>query len=267
MKSAFRTSTIILLFILVSTTPLNALSPESEKVGKDKKQKAQAEEPKREFFEPEVDLDQMGDPLRQLQSEVRQLEDELTRLRTRLSEYDDLSSPRIRKEIRRLINMPEQISEIRLNNGTIVQGKIISENLDRVVVQTNIGLLSIEQENILELKPYDKLHADVKIDGDFEDQFHSDKRVFIGKVKNQGLRRADFVRVVFRLHDKRTNIIAADSAYVGGEQYAFFSGVISESSLSPGSAASFRVEVTMPPGIEAGTISYVTYKVLFDEFN
>lgn len=221
----------------------------------------------REFFQPEEDLYKMGDPLRQLQAEVRQLEDELNRMRIRMGEYDDLSSPRIRKEIKRLINLPEQISEIRLNNGTIVQGKIISENLDRVVVQTNIGLLSIEQENIVELKPYDKLHADVRIQGDFEDQHHSDKRVFIGLVKNQGLRRADYVRVVFRLHDKRTNIVAADSAFVTGETYSFFSGVISESSLGVGNTAPFRVEVPLPPGMESGKISYVTYKVLFDEFN
>ena len=223
--------------------------------------------PPREFFEPEIDLYQMGDPLRQLQQEVREIEDELNRLRMRIDEYDDLSSPRIRKEIKRLINLPEQISEIRLSNGTIVQGKIISENLDRVIVQTNIGLLSIEQENIVDLKPYDKLHADVKIDGDFEDQHHSDKRVFIGLVKNQGLRRADFVRVVYRLHDKRTHIVAQDSAYISGEPYSFFTGIISESSLSPGATAPFRVEVTLPPGTESGKISYVTYKVLFDEFN
>ena len=221
----------------------------------------------REFFQPEVEAMQSTDQLRQLQAEVRALEDELNRLRMRIDEYDDLSSPRIRKEIKRLINLPEQISEIRLNNGTIVQGKIISENLDRVVVQTNIGLLSIDQETIVDLKPYDKLHADVKIEGEFEDQHHSDKRVLIGLVKNQGLRRADFVRVVFRLHDRRTHIVAQDSAYISGESYHFFSGVMSESSLSPGSTAPFRVEVPLPPGTESGKISYVTYKVLFDEFN
>lgn len=224
-------------------------------------------EPNREFFEPEIEAIQSTDQLRQLQAEVRAIEDELNRLRMRIDDYDDLSSPRIRKEIKRLINLPEQISEITLNNGTIVQGKIISENLDRVVVQTNIGLLSIEQESIVDLKPFDKLHADVEFEGDFEDQHHSDKRVFIGLVKNTGLRRADFVRVAFRLHDKRTNIVAQDSAYVTGETYNFFSGIISESSLSPGSTAPFRVEVPLPPGTEASKISYVTYKVLYDEFN
>jgi len=188
-------------------------------------------------------------------------------MQMRMSEYDDLSAPRIRKEIKRLLNYPEQISEIRLANGTTVQGKILSENLDRVVVQTNIGMLSIEQENIVELKPYDKLHADVQIEGDFEDQHHSDKRVFVGKVHNGGLRRADFVRVRFSLHDNRTHIVAQDSAFVAGKPYTFYSGVISESSLEPNESAEFRVEVPLPAGVETNKITYITHKVLFDEFN
>jgi len=188
-------------------------------------------------------------------------------MRIQLREYDDLSAPRIRKEIKRLVNFPEKISEITLKNGTVVQGKILSEDLDKIIVQTNIGTLSIVQENIKELKPFDRLHADVVLKGEFEDQRHTDSRVFIGQVTNKGMRRADFVRVRFRLHDKRTTIIAQDSSYISGEPYSFYSGVISESSLSAGESALFRVEVKLPTGVEAKNISYVTYKVLFDEFN
>ena len=222
---------------------------------------------KREFFEPALSVKNTEKAVKELREEIHQIQNEMDRMRIKLREYDDLSAPRIRREIKRLVNFPEKISEITLKNGTVVQGKIISEDLDKIVVQTNIGTLAIVQENIKELKPYDRLHADVVLKGEFEDQRHAGSRVFIGQINNKGLRRADFVRVRFRLHDKRTNIIAQDSSFIGGEPYSFYSGVVSESSLSPSESSLFRVEVKLPAGVDAKDISYVTYKVLFDEFN
>ncbi len=222
---------------------------------------------KREFFKPKLEAESSDSLVQQLREEINQIQVEMDRMRVQFREYDDLSAPRIRKEIKRLINFPEKISEITLKNGTVVQGKIISEDLDKIVVQTNIGVLSLTQENIKELKPYDRIHADIVLKGDFEDQRHTTSRVFIGQVENKGLRRADFVRVRFRLHDRRTNIIAQDSSFISGEPYSFYSGVVCESSLSPGESSIFRVEINLPAGVEAKNISYVTYRILFDEFN
>ncbi len=252
----------ILLLVIIVLLPTLGLSQNKKKTagtsqGSDK----------REFFEPSVKVQGSDSLVMELRKEVNQIQNDMDRMRLQLREYDDLSAPRIRKEIKRLVNFPEDISEITLKNGTVVQGKIITEDMDKIIVQTNIGTLSIVQENIKELKPFDRLHADVVLKGEFEDQRHTDSRVFIGQVINKGLRRADFVRVRFRLHDKRTTIIAQDSSYIGGEPYSFYSGVISESSLSAGESALFRVEVTLPTGVDPKNISYVTYKVLFDEFN
>jgi len=222
---------------------------------------------KREFFKADPKVQNVGEVVKELREEIHQIQNEMDRMRIQLREYDDLSAPRIRREIKRLINFPEKVSEITLNNGTVVQGKIISEDLDKIVVQTNIGTLSLSQENIKELRPYDRLHADVVLKGEFEDQRHAKSRVFIGQITNKGLRRADYVRVRFRLHDRRTNIVAQDSSFIAGEPYSFYSGVVSESSLSPGESSLFRVEVKLPNGVEAKNISYITHKVLFDEFN
>ncbi len=252
----------ILILLIIILLPLLGFSQNKKKTagtsqGSDK----------REFFKPSVRVQGSDSLVMELRREVNQIQNDMDRMRLQLREYDDLSAPRIRKEIKRLVNFPEKISEITLKNGTVVQGKILSEDLDKIIVQTNIGTLSIVQENIKELKPFDRLHANVTLKDDFEDQRHADSRVFIGQVINEGMRRADFVRVRFRLHDKRTTIIAQDSSYISGEPYSFYSGVISESSLSAGESALFRVEVKLPAGVEAKNISYVTYKVLFDEFN
>lgn len=222
---------------------------------------------KREFFDADPKINDVSDVVNELRNEIHEIQNEMDRMRTQLREYDDLSAPRIRQEIKRLVNFPENISEITLKNGTVVQGKIISEDLDKIIVQTNIGTLSLTQENIKELKPYDRLHADVVLKGEYEDQRHANSRVFIGQITNKGLRRADFVRVSFRLHDRRTNIIAQDSSYISGEPYSFYSGVVSESSLTPGESSLFRVEITLPDGVDAKNISYVTHKILYDEFN
>jgi hypothetical protein len=260
--TVYRRLSKLVLFFIVILLPILSFSQQKKKTDGTSEGSN-----KREFFRPSVKNQGSDSLVMELRREVNQIQNDMDRMRIQLREYDDLSAPRIRKEIKRLVNFPEKISEITLKNGTVVQGKILSEDLDKIVVQTNIGTLSIVQENIKELKPFDRLHADVVLKGEFEDQRHTDSRVFIGQVNNKGMRRADFVRVLFRLHDKRTTIIAQDSSYISGEPYSFYSGVISESSLSAGESALFRVEVKLPTGVEAKNISYVTYKVLFDEFN
>ena len=227
----------------------------------------QSDQKPREFFTPKIEANSSEETIKDLREEIHQIQNDMDRMRIQLREYDDLSEPRIRKEIKRLVNFPDKISEITLKNGTTVRGKILSEDLDKIVVQTSLGTLAIVQENIQELKPYDRLHADVVLKGEFEDQRHEGSRVFVGQLENKGLRRADFVRILFRLHDRRTQIVAQDSSFISGEPYTFYSGVVSESSLSPNESSIFRVEVKLPAGVAAKNISYITYKILFDEFD
>lgn len=216
----------------------------------------------RDFFKPKYGADQ---PI--LQTKVDQIQQELEQIKIRMEKVENESSiNRMRREIKRLTQGPDEISEITLQNGTIVMGKIIAENIDRIIVQTPIGQLTLDRTTIQGVKAQQKPHAVLTLDGNYEDRNYPDKRAFTGRVINKGLRRGDFVRVVFRLHDSKTNIIAQDSTFISGETVTYLSGVVGESALSPNKTGKFYLEVPLPSGVDSRNISYVTYKVRFDEF-
>ncbi len=220
-------------------------------------------EPPRNFFKTRYG----GSDSFNIDTRVEQLQLQLSDLRSRMEKVESASSiNRLRREIKRITQGPDEVSEITLQNGTIVVGKIISENMDRIIVQTSIGQLTLNRVSIQGIKAQKKPHAVVELKGNYEERLYPDKRGFQGKVINKGLRRADFVRVVFRLHDSKTNIIAQDSTFIQGEDATFLSGVVSESSLNPDKEGAFYLEVHLPSGVDSRNISYVTYKVRFDEF-
>ncbi|MCF7839438.1 MAG: hypothetical protein K9N22_01510 [Candidatus Marinimicrobia bacterium] len=216
-----------------------------------------------QFFKP----DYAGDAT-PLQDKIDDMQRNLDELKLRMEKVENQTSiNRLRREIKRLTQGPDEVSEITLQNGTVVVGKIIAENLDRIIVQTPIGQLTLDRTTIKGISEQEKPHAVVELDGSYEERNYPEKRAYTGQLNNKGLRRADFVRVVFRLHDSKTNIIAQDSTFISGEQVSYLSGVVSESALSPGQKGTFYLEVLLPSGVDSRNISYVTYKVRFDEFD
>ena len=71
-------------------------------------------------------------------------------------------------------------------------------------------------------------------------------RVYSGLVKNEGLDRANFVRVVFNLWGSETDLIATDSSFVDGSKIIYQSGIISDTSINPGESADYEVRVFVP---------------------
>lgn len=128
-----------------------------------------------------------------------QMQESLTRV---MGSVDD------EKVIPILINVPELTHEILLNNGTIVKGKVLHEDLDRIIIQTQIGLLTISKKEIKLTRPAEIPKAKCIIDGPITEKVHEDKRIFKGKIKNEGIRRADFPKIIFHLYDEATNLIA-----------------------------------------------------------
>jgi hypothetical protein len=199
----------------------------------------------------------------EVEREVEQIRSELEQLKEELKIYKlKMSLPRIREEIRKLVEIPELTHEITLTNGTVVRGSIIFENIDELFLQTQIGQLRISKNQIKEIQPIEQPHAKLDFLGPIEELNYPDKKVFRGKIKNTGLHSANFIRVLFTLHKEDTSPINTDSSFVNGSMKILRTNVISRSSLRPGEEAEFICTV---PTLGMA-VSYYTKTIHWDEF-
>ena len=203
------------------------------------------------FFEVDQDIESLRKELADVRKQMREMEIRV-------------SIPEIRKEINNLIQLPEMTHEIILNNGTVVKGKIIHEDMDRVVIQTQIGQLTLSKNSIKLTRKADLPKANCVVEGAIEDQVHDNKRVFKGKIKNEGVRRADFPRIIFYLYDDATNLLASDSTIIAGNYHMYKSGVQTDATIEPGNTFNFECAVDIPEGAQ---ISYFIKKIRWEEFD
>ena len=87
---------------------------------------------------------------------------------------------------------------------------------------------------------YKDEYNDIKVE---MEELYDNQRAYKGSIKNNGLKRADFVRVVYTLHDENSNLIAIDSIFIEGTKKIFNSGLISDASINPGDFATFYVTI------------------------
>ncbi|MCD6205243.1 MAG: hypothetical protein J7L22_06240 [Candidatus Marinimicrobia bacterium] len=203
------------------------------------------------FFEVDQDIESLQKELADIRKQMRELEIRV-------------SIPEIRKEINNLIQLPEMTHEIILNNGTVVKGKIIHEDMDRVVIQTQIGQLTLSKSSIKLTRKADLPKANCIVDGPITDEVHENKRIFKGKIKNEGIRRADFPRIIFYLYDEGTNLLASDSTIIAGNYHMYKSGVQTDATIEPGNTFNFECEVDIP---EDAKVSYYIKKIKWEEFD
>ena len=196
---------------------------------------------------------------------IETLRKEMGDIRKQMRELEiRVSIPEIRKEINNLIQLPEMTHEIILNNGTVVKGKIIHEDMDRIVIQTQIGQLTLSKNSIKLTRKAELPKAKCVVDGPILDQVHENKRIFKGKVKNDGVRRADFVRIIFYLYNEGTTLLATDSTLIAGNYHMYKSGVQTDATLEPGRSFNFECQVEIP---EDAQVSYYIKKIRWEEFD
>ena len=125
------------------------------------KKKEQVEEPIRdtELIDMETEDSKedsffdSSEPFYPLQETIDDIQLEMSELRAKILDYES----RIKNQDNSLetlhkIQFPHLTHEIELTNGTLVNGNIIQENSDRMIVKTQIGQLTIDKANVATIK-------------------------------------------------------------------------------------------------------------------
>ena len=153
-----------------------------------------------------------------------------------------------------------------MQNGTVIQGTIIFENTDQMIVKTRIGQLTIEKEFIAEIQESKPLAPLIEFDNTvpIEERINDDfSTTYVGRVINTGVRRADFVRVVYHFWNN-TEPVFSDSCFVSGQNSVYLNGVVSDASVEPTESATFNLNINLPNSLK---YEYITKEVHWDTFD
>ena len=205
-----------------------------------------------------------AEPFYPLKETVEDIQAQLNDLHSRVIEYETrVVTPSFNTEVLKMIKVPQLNHEINLTNGTLIQGTIVQENMDQLIVQTQIGQLTIDKGNVEAIKEIAPANAKVEFDGDADEKIMTDSRLYSGSVTNNGLNRADFVRVIYQLWGGETDLIASDSIFIEGSQIVYQSGVITDTALRPGETAEFFLEIDSPSNKK---VQYITRDIRWDTY-
>jgi hypothetical protein len=207
----------------------------------------------------------LGEPFFELKSSIDLLHQQMDSLKRVISVYEKGKGamPTIDEELLNLIKVPQLRHRIELQNGTIVNGEIIQEDDLGIIVQTSIGQLSIEMDRVVNIVEDLPPNAKVEIMGEPFVNAFPDREEISGVVKNVGLKRADFVRVIAHLWTATTELVQTDSIFVTGKQQKYLTGIRTDTALEPGSTSEFKLTIPLP---DEDKVSYRTYEVRWETY-
>ena len=138
----------------------------------------------------------------------------------------------------------------------IKSAKVIASSLTiATMLIMSTSSLSFWEKTVDNIREVASLLADISFIGDPQEKIEPNYRIYNGIVKNEGLNRANFVRVIFKLWGSETDLIASDSAFVDGSETIYQSGIISDTAIMPGESAEYEVRVFVP---RDDRIQYIT---------
>ena len=207
----------------------------------------------------------LGEPFFELKSSIDLLHQQMDSLKRVISVYEKGKGamPTIDEELLNLIKVPQLRHRIELQNGTIVNGEIIQEDDLGIIVQTSIGQLAIEMDRVVNITEDLPPNAKVEIMGEPYVNAFPDREEIAGTIKNVGLKRADFIRVIAHLWSATTELIQTDSVFVTGQKQKYLTGIRADTSLEPGSISEFKFTITLS---EEDKVSYRTYEVRWESY-
>ena len=207
----------------------------------------------------------LGEPFFELKSSIDLLHQQMDSLKRVISVYEKGKGamPTIDEELLNLVKIPQLRHRIELQNGTIVYGEIIQEDDLGIIVQTSIGQLAIEMDRVVNITEDLPPNAKVEIMGEPYVNTFPDREEIAGTIKNVGLKRADFIRVIAHLWSATTELIQTDSVFVTGQKQKYLTGIRADTSLEPGSISEFKLNI---PLSEKDKVSYRTYEVRWESY-
>ena len=201
----------------------------------------------------------------EMKESMKDVQKQIARLQTRVMEYENKSfETNYTERLKELIDERQPAHKIFLKNGSIIEGTIEKDKLDYLLVDTDVGKLTINKSDIESIDDLILPTPDVIFIGHGKEEVFKTYRLFTGKVMNQGSRRGDFVRVIYSLWGENTQLIRSDSSFVDGSQVIYRSGIVTDTVLEPNRSAQFKVQISIPDSI---IVTYITRDIrwaLFD---
>ena len=187
-----------------------------------------------------------AEPFYPIKETVEDIQTQVNELRSRMIDYEErIASPNL-NNISKIVKIPQLKNEILMNNGTLIQGTILSETIENIIIQTQIGQLTLDKADIDNVKEIASIDANVVFTNEPEEKINTNYHIYSGTIQNQGLETASFVRVIFKLWSSETELIAIDSSFVDGTQIIYHSGINTDTALKTGESGKYVVNVKTP---------------------
>ena len=192
----------------------------------------------------------------ELEESIDDIQRQIAQLHTRVMEYEYQSvETDYTKKLRELINNTPLEHEITLKNGSIIKCTIEKDLQNHLLVNTDLGKLTISKNEIQNVEDLELPFPDIIFVGHGKEELVDSIHIFSGKIMNQGNRRADFVRVLYFLWDEETNLITSDSIFVDGRKTMYKSGIITDSVIEPNQSINYTLKIK---NVQEIAVSYVT---------
>ena len=211
--------------------------------------------------EKETNMLDTSEPFYPVKESLDDIQNQINELRARVIDYETkINIPTVNTDMLKMIDYPHLQHEIETTSGNVIRGNILKEDMDKIIIETKIGQITIEKQAVVSVRTLDPLTASLELDQEPEEKKFSDKIRYSGTISNKGGARADFVRVIFYLWGEDANLIAADSAFVDGATRVSNSGIIYDTALYPNESAEYEVDVRIE---NADNIQYVTRDIKY----
>ena len=201
----------------------------------------------------------------ELEQSMEDIQKEVEMLRNKVMDYEyKPPDSDYTKQLKALIDNPPPAHKISLKNGSIIEGTIEKDKVEYLLVNTEVGLLTLNKSEILGIEDLILPTPELVFIGHGQEEAFESFRLFSGKVMNQGNRRGDFVRVIYSLWGENTQLLSSDSTFIEGSQIIYRSGIVTDSVLEPNQSAQFSLKVAVPDSI---SVTYVTRDVRWEMFD